>query len=322
MGFFKKLFSGKEPSDEERSEKRDANNFDILKYNGIQALQVGKTGHAIAYLTHALDIKEDEETHVSLMNAYIRDNDLESASEVATELCELYPEGKSHPLHLAHLLYQLERYEEMEAACQRAIALDGNQSAAYYLLAEKHLATSELEQAESTVTKAIELNAESFDSFLLRARIYQKEKKYSEALADLDHLIESDCANDDVLLLRGELLEATGDQSKALESYQQVLAENPFKREAYSKIALLQIQFEQYEEADETISDAIDQNGEYAQIILARQALKAALGDSDGATADGELAEKLQAEEEVAEHKEANIEQEIQEKYSSINPFQ
>ena len=322
MGFFKKLFSGKEPSDEERDQKRDANNFDTLKYSGLQALQMGKTGHAIAYLTHALDIQEDEEAHAMLVNAYIRDNDLESAAEVASELCELFPEKVSHPISLAHLLFQLERYDEMEKACEQAIALSPDSSLSYHLLAEKNLATGNYATAEQQATKAIELNADSFDSYLLRARIYQHEDKCTEALEDLSHLISTGHVNDDVLLLRGELLELTGNQQEALESYQEVLAENPFKHEAYTKIALLQIQFNQYEDAADTINDAIEQNGEYSQIILARQALKSALGDEEGAASDAELAEKLQAEEEVAEHKEADIEQEMKNKYNSINPFQ
>lgn len=322
MGFFKKLFGGKEPSEEEREQKRDANSFDTLKYNGLQALRMGKTGHAITYLTHALDIQEDEEAHTMLVNAYIRDNDLESAAEVAKELCELYPENANHPLSLAQLLFQLEQYDEMESACVRGISLDESRSAGHYLLAEKHLATGKLEEAEQEASAAIALHPESYDSYLLRARVYQQEQKYEEALADLEHLQSEGQTSDEVLLLRGELLESTGDDSAAMESYREVVAENPFMRSAYVRIARLQVRQEQYEDAETTINDAIEQNGEYAQIILARKELKEALGDADGATEDATLASKLQAEEEVAEHKEANLEQEIKEKYSSINPFQ
>ncbi len=322
MGFFKKLFGGKEPSEEEREQKRDANSFDTLKYNGLQALRMGKTGHAITYLTHALDIQEDEEAHTMLVNAYIRDNDLESAAEVAKELCELYPENANHPLSLAQLLYQLERYDEMESACVRGISLDESRSAGHYLLAEKHLATGKLEEAEQEASAAISLHPESYDSYLLRARVYQQEQKYKEALADLEYLQSEGQTSDEVLLLRGELLESTGEDSAAMDSYREVVAENPFMRSAYVRIARLQVRQEQYEDAETTINDAIEQNGEYAQIILTRKELKEALGDTDGATEDAALASKLQAEEEVAEHKEANLEQEIKEKYSSINPFQ
>ena len=322
MGFFKKLFGGKEPSEEEREQKRDANSFDTLKYNGLQALRMGKTGHAITYLTHALDIQEDEEAHTMLVNAYIRDNDLESAAEVAKELCELYPENANHPLSLAQLLFQLEQYDEMESACVRGISLDESRSAGHYLLAEKHLATGKLEEAEQEASAAITLHPESYDSYQLRARVYQQEQTYEEALADLEHLQSEGQTSDEVLLLRGELLESTGDDSAAMESYREVVAENPFMRSAYVRIARLQVRQEQYEDAETTINDAIEQNGEYAQIILARKELKEALGDTDGATEDAALASKLQAEEEGAEHKEANLEQEIKEKYSSINPFQ
>ena len=321
MGFFKNLFSGKEPSDEERSQKREENDFDVLKYNGIQASQTGRLTHAIVYLTHALDIKEDEEAHVALVNTYIRDNNLEQAAEEASELCEIYPEKIGHPLTFAYLLFQLERYDEMESACQQALAIDSNSSTAYYLLAEKNYATSDYASAEANATKAIELNPESYDSYLLRARAYHQSGKDAEALADLNHLDSTGQSTDDVLLLRGEVLESTGATAEALSSYQQVVEENPFQQDAYAKIALLHIQMEDYESAEEVINDAIEQNGEYSKIIQVRCQLKTALGDTDGADADSKLASKLLAEEEVAEHKEANIEQEMQNKYDSINPF-
>ena len=322
MGFFKKLFSGKEPSDEERESKRDENNFDVLKYNGIQAYQTGRLAHAIAYLTHALDIKEDEEAHVALVNTYIRNNDLEQAVDEMKELCELYPEQLNHPLTLAHLLYQLERYDEMEDACNLAISLDANRPTPYYLLAEKQLATGDLDSAESNATHAVELRGESNDPYLLRARIYKEEQKYPEALADIDQLLKAGEVNDDVQLLRGNLLELTGNTEEALSSYKEVIAENPFSHEGYVRIAALQMQMGDYVGAEETINDATDQNGEYAQIIQLRSDMKRALGDSEGADADAALAANLLAEEEVAQHKESNIEREMQDRYNSIDPFQ
>ena len=322
MGFFKKLFSGKEPSEEERDSKRDENNFDVLKYNGIQAYQRGRLAHAIAYLTHALDIKEDEEAHVALVNAYIRNNDLEQAVDEVKELCELYPEQVNHPLSLAHLLYQLERYDEMDKACEQAISLAPNRPTPYYLLSEKHLATGDLASAETNAMRAVELRGDSNDPYLLRARIFMEEGKYTEALSDIDQLLAAGEVSDDVQLLRGELLEHTGKTDEALSSYKEVIAENPFNHEGYVRIASLLIKSADYVGAEETINEAIEQNGEYAQIIQLRSDMKRGLGDTDGADADAEQAANLLAEEEVAQHKESNIEQEMQDRYSSINPFQ
>ena len=166
------------------------------------------------------------------------------------------------------------------------------------------------------------MRGESNDPYLLRARIYKEEKKYTEALADIDQLLTADDVNDDVQLLRGELLELTGKTEEALSSYKEVISENPFNHEGYVRIAALQIQSGDYVGAEETINEATDQNGEYAQIIQLRSDMKRALGDNEGADADLALAANLQAEEEVAQHKESNIEQEMQDRYSSINPFQ
>ena len=67
MGFFKTLFSGKEESEEEKDAKRQENNFDVLKFDGIQALRIGRADYAIACLTHALDIKADAEAQTYLV---------------------------------------------------------------------------------------------------------------------------------------------------------------------------------------------------------------------------------------------------------------
>ncbi|HIY37183.1 MAG TPA: hypothetical protein H9972_10775, partial [Candidatus Paraprevotella stercorigallinarum] len=74
MGFFKTLFTGKSDSPQETKQKNNDRNFDILKYDGIRALKIGKTSYAIRCFREALNIKSDIETISHLATALIQTN--------------------------------------------------------------------------------------------------------------------------------------------------------------------------------------------------------------------------------------------------------
>ena len=80
MGFFKSLF-GKEESPEEKQEQSEQYQFEVLTYDGTQALRVGKVDYGIACLTRALEIKEDEDARRTLASALLHKDDLEGAQE-------------------------------------------------------------------------------------------------------------------------------------------------------------------------------------------------------------------------------------------------
>ena len=322
MGFFKNLFSGKEPSEKEREEKQQANNFDVLKYDGIQALRIGRSDYAIACLTHALGIQEDREAHIALVNAYMRKGEPENAVDELSELCELYPDEPSFAVNLAEGLYQLERYDDMEDACKNALKIDDTLAAPYYLLAKKELASDNLSGAEANVTKAIDNNKEAYEAYNLRAEIRLKDGRAEEGLTDIERLAANIDLSDEDLLLKGKILEAMNRDDEALECYESVIATNPFIQEAYSHCAHILLQKGESDKASEMINDAIEQNGENSTLIYLRSEIKAIHGDEKGSQEDKDLASKLLAEEKDSADKDVDIERETQERYSSINPFQ
>ena len=57
MGIFSSIFGGSK-TPEENKEK----NFDILKYDGIRAMNIGKLTYALKCLEEATAIREDLET--------------------------------------------------------------------------------------------------------------------------------------------------------------------------------------------------------------------------------------------------------------------
>ena len=67
MGIFSSLFGGNK-TPEENKEK----NFDILKYDGIRAMRIGKLTYALKCFEEATAIKEDLETMQHQANTYVR----------------------------------------------------------------------------------------------------------------------------------------------------------------------------------------------------------------------------------------------------------
>mgnify|MGYP003401005183 FL=1 len=58
MGIFKSLFGREAKQPEKNQDKNQERNFDILKYDGLKAMKIGKTGYAIRCFTEALAIRE------------------------------------------------------------------------------------------------------------------------------------------------------------------------------------------------------------------------------------------------------------------------
>ena len=67
MGIFSSLFGGSKKTEEEK-------NFDILKYDGIRAMRIGKLTYALKCFEEATAIQEDLETMNHQANCYIRVN--------------------------------------------------------------------------------------------------------------------------------------------------------------------------------------------------------------------------------------------------------
>lgn len=78
MGLLSSLF-GKSKSDANEQEKQDKKNFDILKYDGIRARNMGKLPYAIKCFEEAVALQEEKETLGLLASAYLQANRTEDA---------------------------------------------------------------------------------------------------------------------------------------------------------------------------------------------------------------------------------------------------
>ena len=316
------MFSGKEDTPEEREQKRQENDFDVLKYDGIQALQIGRYAYAIACFTHALDIKEDRETREHLAGAYIHNNDLESACDVFEQLSNLYREEPGYVVNRAKLLYELEEYPEAITLCKELLETDDSLAYPSFLLGQIYKAQGKLEDAEKHCSDSISKQESFVDALLLRSEIRYDKKDYEGSLTDIDAILSLNYDAEEVLLQKGMVLEAMDNISEALSYYNNVLEQNPFIPDAYAKLARLHIKSGEYSEADDIIHDGIEQNGESSLLISVRAELKEANGDAEGAEEDRQLAEQLKMDEEEMEDEDYDVEREMKERMSAVNPFQ
>ena len=169
MNFFKTLFGGKPKTPEEDKKETEAHNFDVLKYDGKQAMMQGNTeyavkclthalkikDYAVKCLTHALKIKDDPETRDYLSQALIRQGDLLMAYEHLQKLAETEPDNVKIYMRMAHVAYMMEDYNAMSNACEKAMLIDKDMPELMYLYAQACIGLNDSSNAVAMLTKAI-----------------------------------------------------------------------------------------------------------------------------------------------------------------------
>ena len=275
MGFFKTLFTGKEESEEEKQEQQKKNQFDVFKYDGIQAQRIGKLDYALECYRRALELEDDLETRIIYANALVSANELEDAIEQLEKAREMVPENKEVLLNLAELYFQTEQYEQMEAVCNDALKLDESESATHYLLAKMYKAKGDMINAVAQCTLAISKHNEPFaEAYYLRAQLLMEMQQYMEAEADVDVILQLDEENDEYLMLKGECCEALQKPEEAKECYLKVKELNPYITKAYIRLGAILMAQGQKEEAAKIVEEGLqlapdelkNVNGEYSNV--------------------------------------------------------
>ena len=275
MGFFKTLFTGKEESEEEKQEQQKKNQFDVFKYDGIQAQRIGKLEYALECYRRALELEDDLETRIIYANALVSANELEDAIEQLEKARETVPENKEVLLNLAELYFQTEQYEQMEAVCNDALKLDESESATHYLLAKMYKAKGDMINAVAQCTLAISKHNEPFaEAYYLRAQLLMEMQQYTEAEADVDVILQLDEENDEYLMLKGECCEALQKPEEAKACYLKVKELNPYITKAYIRLGAILMAQGQKEDAAKIVEEGLqlapeelkNVNGEYSNV--------------------------------------------------------
>lgn len=288
MGIFSSLFGGNKKT-EDNKEK----NFDILKYDGIRAMRIGKLTYAIKCLEEATAIQEDLETMQHLVNVYIRVNQMDDARRLMNRMTELAPDQPLMFQSLASLCYMQEDYAGMNEACQKALALDDQNANHYFLSAKAAVGLKNGIQAIAMLTKAIMLNETFTEAYQMRAEILWAMRQAKDASEDIEKLLEMNPEDENALLLKGEILAVGGEEEQAMGLIDQVLALNPFCEKAYLLKGNYFLAQKEFDKAIEVYNEALEINPNFAQAYHERGRVKLAKGDKAGSMEDMKKAIEL-----------------------------
>ena len=288
MGIFSSLFGGNKKT-EDNKEK----NFDILKYDGIRAMRIGKLTYAIKCLEEATAIQEDLETMQHLVNVYIRVNQMDDARRLMNRMTELAPDQPLVFQSLASLCYMQEDYAGMNEACQKALALDDQNANHYFLSAKAAVGLKNGIQAIAMLTKAIMLNETFTEAYQMRAEILWAMCQAKDASEDIEKLLEMNPEDENALLLKGEILAVGGEEEQAMGLIDQVLALNPFCEKAYLLKGNYFLAQKEFDKAIEVYNEALEINPNFAQAYHERGRVKLAKGDKAGSMEDMKKAIEL-----------------------------
>lgn len=288
MGIFSSLFGGNK-TPEENKEK----NFDILKYDGIRAMRIGKLTYALKCFEEATAIKEDLETMQHQANTYVRMNRMDDARQLMVRMTELAPDQPLVFQSLASLCYMQEDYPAMNEACQKALALNDQDPSTYFLSAKAAVGLNNGIQAIAMLTKAIMLNEEFVEAYQMRAEILWAMRQAKDANEDIEKLLSMNPEDENALLLKAEIMAVSGAEEQALEIIDQVLALNPFCEKAYLLKGSYFLVKQAFDKAIAVYDEAIEMNANFAQAYHERGRVKLAMGDKKGSMEDMKRAIEL-----------------------------
>ena len=239
MGFFKTLFGGKIDTPEEKKEKDEARDLEVLISDGIRAMRTRHPEHAVKCFRHALEIKDDLQTRDYLAQALIQNDELRPAIEQLDILAEAQPDNVDIPILKARVAFLLEDYNAMVAACEQGLLIDKDNAEVTLLYGRAAVGQGDDANAVAMFSKTLLLNNEALDAYLFRGQAFLRQGAVEGAADDADHLIEIAPQNEDVLLLKAHVLKAQEKTDEAIAIYSQMIDGNPFCAVAYQERAEL-----------------------------------------------------------------------------------
>ncbi len=299
INFIKNLLFSEDKQPEDAKQKKDQQNFDILKYDGIRAQNIGKWIYAEKCFKEALRIQPDTETLMLLVNTSIRLNKLDQAHTLLKEAIATAPEQATHYVNLAQVCYMQEQYQEMLEVAQEATRLAPENATTYYLQAQAYQKLGDAIHTIATLTQAICKKEDFTEAYLMRSKVLLDMFQLNEAQADIDTLLQQNPDNEDALLLAGEIQQHQGNNEKAILLYKRIIELNPFNEKVYEQLALLYAHEQQWKKAIEVLDEAIDINAT-AGFYQLRGKLKLEMGDKEGSLEDIKKAFELNPEQENA----------------------
>ncbi|MDR2927575.1 MAG: tetratricopeptide repeat protein [Cytophagaceae bacterium] len=305
MGFFSSLFGSSKGEDNiDEQQKALLRNFDILKHDGMRALNMRQTAYAVKCFTEALKIKDDFESLKHLAAAMMMQGDFEKALNTLNRMLEHEEERIITLITRANILHLLNRFREAIADCNAIIAMDPESHAAFYLLAQSENGVGNREMSIEHLTQAIALKDDFADAYRLRSEVYLTMEQYENALADAGQVVELNAEDETAYILRGKIYEQLHNTGAALGDYRYALEMNPFNEDACLFAVKLLMNSANVDEAIALLNEAIEHNELFARAYQLRSLARGAKGDTAGAQKDLEIYGELVSTDAESEYKE------------------
>lgn len=294
MGLLSSLFGGDNSKDQQA--KQEKKNFEILKYDGIRARNIGQLDYAIKCFEEATAIQEEMETLSLLVTAYTQANRLDDARHILERMIAIDGKQADTWISMAGVCYMQEDYKTMEEACRKAIELDSQKPLAYYFAAKAAIGLHNDFMAIAMLTKAILLKEDYTEAYQLRAETLWNMRQIKEAEEDIQVLLRMNPNDEQALQLSAEIQAAAGNTDLAIGQLKQLLSLNPFQEKAYFLLGDLYLSRKEVDKAIGVYDEAIDINPEFAKAYQERGRIKLLNGDKEGSVADMKKALELSPE--------------------------
>ena len=290
MNFFKALFGNAETTPEEEKREAEEKRFDLMKYDGVKAMKIGRFDYAERCFAEALALHEDLEVRDYLSRALIQQGKYGEALEQLELLAEHQPENAAILLQASHVSYLKEDYPLMQHYAERALAVEEGSATASYLLAQAAIGQGDPIKGVAHLTQCVAQDDNHADARLLRAQTLLAMGDVNGACDDALWLTEHVGDHEDVLLLAARVAKAQGNHEKALTIYNKVTEVNPFQIDAYRERGQLLFDLGDKQRAQEDLQKVLE------------------LNPNEMADISGEYSAE-------------GIEQKVRQAYSAANPF-
>lgn len=314
MSFLNTLF-GKGPSNK-------ASQFEILRDDGLRAMQMGEMPYAEKCLLAALQLREDAQTQSYLAEVYLRMERHDQALPLLETLAKQADAPVDVRLLLAQTQGELKLWADERTTCQALQEELPDDARVLYLLAEAEYGLDDAFGSIAHLTQSLELRPDYRHPRWLRAQILADMKQWNEVLADVQPLVESDAENASYLMLRAEALASLQQPEAAVQDLEQVLSLNPYQREAVLALGALYEQGSRWDKALALYDEAIELQPDFAAAYKARGGVKLHLKDELGAAEDLKRTLELAPEKAAGLSGEyTNVENEFNAQYRRMNPY-
>jgi len=194
--------------------------------------KLGKYDQAIADCDVQIGLERNVAGLHNRAEAYMGKRDWPNALKDADEFLAKYPGDFDMTLLRAKVLYQLDRLDDADTACTRAISLSNQNADAYSFRARINFRRHLMEKALADCNEAIRLNRDA-NSYYFRSLIFANQKNYEAAMSDIEAFLDLKPNNASASKVKTYILYETGKYEKALEACNIWLQSEPKSAKAY-----------------------------------------------------------------------------------------